>query len=330
MAEYTPPFTLDNRMMLQVASISEKLGHMEYYDGLSRLPVLRKQNRIRSVYSSCAIEANSLSIEQVSDVINGRRVIGPPKDIHEVKNAIDAYSDLDEFDPFNIDDLKRAHKTLTNGTAEQPGEWRNCGEGVFAGDECIFMAPPPDVVPKLMGDLFAWLNRERGSVHPLIMSCIFHYEFVFIHPFRDGNGRTARLWQTAILSSWNRIFEWIPIENYILDNQKGYYDAISECNKKGNSNAFITFMLSLIDRALGEAIDKSTQYTTNVSVRVKKLLEVMPPGIAMSLEEITDALGLKSKVTVRTNYIIPAMNAKLVRFEFPDTPRTPDQRYIRD
>ena len=202
----SPPFKLSQRMLDLVFRIGEKVSSIEGYEALGTSPRLRKQNRVRSVHSSCAIEANSLSLGQVSDIIDGRRVIGPEKDIQEVRNALDAYSMLGSFDPYDLGDLLKIHSVMVNGVVEEAGRFRSHGEGVFSRDSLVFMAPPPEQVPKNMENLFAWLNGTRGDISPLIASCIFHYEFVFIHPFADGNGRMARLWQTAILGVWRGIF----------------------------------------------------------------------------------------------------------------------------
>ena len=201
-------------MLSRTISIAEKLGKIETYHSLKRMPILRRNNKIRSIHSSLAIEANSLSLDEVRDVISGKVVIGPQKEIQEVKNAYQAYELIKEFNPYRIDDLLKAHRILTNLTIEDNGKYRNHAEGVFDGNKVIFVAPPADMVPQLMNDLFYWLNADK-DVPMLIKSCIFHYEMVFIHPFSDGNGRTVRLWQNVLLTQWNSIFEYIPIESMI-------------------------------------------------------------------------------------------------------------------
>ena len=201
MGEYKPPFTITNEILSYVSSISEKIGRITAIRSLETKPHLRKNNRIKSIHSSLKIEANSLSLGQVRDVINGRLVLGEQKEIQEVKNAYAAYESLSEINPYSIKDLKKFHGIMTKYLVEECGEFRHGEEGVFNGDECIFMAPPAQFVPQLMDELFEWMKKSRNSVHPLIMSSVFHYEFVFIHPFADGNGRMARLWHTAILYS---------------------------------------------------------------------------------------------------------------------------------
>ena len=189
MGEYKPPFTITNEILSYVSSISEKIGRITAIRSLETKPHLRKNNRIKSIHSSLKIEANSLSLGQVRDVINGRLVLGEQKEIQEVKNAYAAYESLSEINPYSIKDLKKFHGIMTKYLVEEYGEFRHGEEGVFNGDECIFMAPPAQFVPQLMDELFEWMKKSRNSVHPLIMSSVFHYEFVFIHPFADGNGR---------------------------------------------------------------------------------------------------------------------------------------------
>lgn len=204
MGEYRPPFTITNKMLSYVSSISEKIGRISVIGNLESKPHLRKNNRIKSIHSSLKIEANSLTLGQVRDVINGKAVLGEQKEIQEVKNAYTAYEHLVEINPYDIRHLKKFHGIMTKYLVEESGEFRSGEEGVFNGDQCIFMAPPARFVPQLMNDLFAWMKEARKDVHPLILSSVFHYEFVFIHPFADDNGRMARLWHTAILSNGNR------------------------------------------------------------------------------------------------------------------------------
>ena len=194
MEKYTSPFTITNQMLNLVSSIMEKIGKLENYNNLNKMPVLRKNNRINSIHSSLAIEASSLTFNQVKDVINGKLVIGPADEIQEVKNAYNAYLEIKNVDPYSIDDIKRIHGIMTYLTVNESGIFRSGNEGVFNNGKCIFMAPGPEMVNRLMNDLFNWMKLEKNEIHPLIMSSIFHYEFVFIHPFSDGNERIARLW----------------------------------------------------------------------------------------------------------------------------------------
>ena len=315
-------------MLSRTISIVEKLGKIETYHSLKRMPILRRNNKIRSIHSSLAIEANSLSLDEVRDVISGKVVIGPQKEIQEVKNAYQAYELIKEFNPYRIDDLLRAHRILTNLTIEDNGKYRNHAEGVFNGDKVIFVAPPADMVPQLMNDLFYWLNADK-DVPMLIKSCIFHYEMVFIHPFSDGNGRTVRLWQNVLLTQWNSIFEYIPIESMIQKHQNEYYDSIALCHKNGNSNVFIEFMLKMIDETLEEALSNIRKESKNISDQVNKLLEIMEYDIPLSANEIMTRLGIKSKETLRASYLNPALENGLIKRTIPDKPNSKNQKYIK-
>lgn len=187
MEEYKPPYTITEKMLNLVSSISTKLGRIEIYHNLDNKPHLRRNNRIKSVHSSLKIEANSLTIGQTKDVINGRMVLGPEQEIQEVKNAYKAYEMIGKVNPYSLDDLKKVQGIMEYLLKDDAGRFRDGDEGVFNGDTCIFMAPPPQFVPSLMQDLFGWMSTNRKEVHPLIMGAVFHYEFVFIHPFSDGN-----------------------------------------------------------------------------------------------------------------------------------------------
>ncbi len=251
---YEPPFIITNSMLVLVSEISQKLGELGVYRKLESKPNLRRNNRIRSVHSSLKIEAISLSEGEVRAILNDRIVLGPQKEIQEVKNAFSAYDMLEDVNPYSLDDLKKVHGVMTYLTVEESGVFHKGAEGVFDGDRCIFMAPPAEMVNELMSDLFGWMEVNKDTVHPLILSSVFHYEFVFIHPFSDGNGRMARLWQTALLSNWNPVFRYIPIESRIAGFQEDYYSAINNCNASGDSTEFIEFMLERINGILDEVL----------------------------------------------------------------------------
>ncbi|MBQ9900365.1 MAG: Fic family protein [Acholeplasmatales bacterium] len=325
---YKPPFTITNKMLNYSMSITEKLGKITTYESLKRMPILRRNNKIKSIHSSLVIEANSLSLDQVKDVIAGKKVIGPQKEIQEVKNAYEAYNKINEFNGYKESDLLKAHSILTYLIEDKPGKYRNHGEGVFDGDKIIFFAPPEDLVPKLMADLFEWVNNDKETPI-LIKSCIFHYEFVYIHPFGDGNGRTARLWQNVLLTSWNPLFEFIPIESQIKKYQSDYYKVIDISNKNGDSNVFIEFMLKMIDETLDEVLLSVTKESKNISDQVNRLLEVMDDDIPLSANEIMERLGIKSKETLRASYLNPALDNGLIRMTLPDKPNSKNQKYIK-
>ena len=329
MSNYIPPYEISNTMLEYVSSIMEKVGKLSNYTNLNKMPVLRRNNRIKSIHSSLAIEANSLSLNQVKDVINGKIVLGPQKEIQEVKNAYKAYEEINNYNPYEISELKRAHNILTNLTVEESGEFRKGEEGVFDGEKCIFMAPPAKNVPNLMNDLFNWLNDNKDKINSLILSSIFHYEFVFIHPFSDGNGRTARLWQNVILSNYKEIFEYLPIESSIKKYQDEYYEAIDFCNKEGNSNKFIEFMLRMIDETLEDVLKTSTNIILQSNSYIARLLEVMDYNIPMSSKDIMNKLGLKSKEAFRANYLDPAIKEGLIKLTLPDKPTSKNQMYYK-
>lgn len=328
MERYEPPFEITNRMLNRVSSISEKLGRIETRRTLERQPHLRRNNRIQSVHSSLKIEANSLSLDSVRDVLNEREVIGPAKEIQEVKNAFAAYDQIDAVDPYSLDDLLRLHGVMTRLTVEESDVFRSGAEGVYRGGVCIHIAPPPEMVPPLMRQLFDWIAARRREIHPLILSSVFHYEFVFIHPFRDGNGRMARLWQTALLSRWNPLFEYIPIESQIERFQDGYYDAIAVSTGEGSSTAFVEFMLDRIDEVLDRVI--AQERGGGQTEQVKRLLAAMEYDTPYTAAALMRLLGLKSRDALRSNYLNPAIEEGLIQMTVPDKPTSRNQRYIKE
>ena len=329
MERYMPPFTITNQMLMLVAEIAEKTGNISNFHSFETKPHLRRNNRIRSIHSSLAIEANSLSLDEVRSVISGKTVIGPQKEIQEVKTAYRAYEEIGRYDPYSLDDLKRLHGIMTHLTVQESGVFRSHNEGVFKGNQCIFMAPPPHLVPGQTEALFGWMVNARKEIHPLILSSVFHYEFVFIHPFSDGNGRMARLWQTALLSEWNPIFQYLPLESRIQEFQDGYYDAIAACHGSGNSNAFITFMLDKINLTLDWALDQATQKDAYLPETVQKLLDVMDFDVPYSAAQLMEKLGLKSRASFRKLYLLPALEKNLIAMGVPDKPTSRNQTYIR-
>ena len=325
---YKPPFSITKAMLSRTISITEKVGKITSFSSLKRMPTLRRNNKIKSIHSSLVIEANSLSVEQVRAVIDGKTVVGPQKEIQEVKNAYKAYDMIGTFDGYSEKDLIKAHEILTYLVEEDACGYRTHGEGVFNGKTLVFVAPPENMVPSLMRDLFDWLKND-DETHVLIKSCVFHYEFVFIHPFGDGNGRTARLWQNVLLTKWNPLFEYIPIESQIQKYQSDYYATIATCHKVGNSNAFIEFMLKMIDEVLDEVIENASKEAKNVSEQVNRLLSVMEPDIPVSANELMARLSIKSKETLRNSYLNPAIENGLVKMTIPDKPNSKNQRYVK-
>ena len=329
MDTYNPPYQITDQMITLISSISEKLGSLTARHNFERKLHLRRNNKIRSIHSSLKIEANSLSLGEVRDVIEGKAVLGPQKEIQEVKNAFEAYTELATLNPYDINELKRMHGIMTKYIVNDAGSFRLGEEGVFQGDRCIFMAPPARFVPELVQSLFDWMNRSKSTVHPLILSSIFHYEFVFIHPFSDGNGRIARLWHSALLTKWNPLFEYIPIESQIEKFQDGYYQAIADCHVDGSSTKFILFILQRIDEILAVVGVQSKTSEENSSQYVKRLLAVMEYDIPYTAGELLSMLELKSKESLRRHYLTPAIQQGLLKMTLPDKPKSKNQRYVK-
>ena len=329
MEKYIPPFKISNKMVQLVSSISEKIGEIDNREGLESKPHLRRNNRIKSIHASLKIEANSLSLTQVRDVIDGHLVLGSQLEIQEVKNAYKAYAKIGEVNPYSLKDLKELHGIMTAGIVNESGEFRHEEEGVFSGEKCIFVAPPPQMVSGLMKDLFCWMKENKEKVHPLILAAVFHYEFVFIHPFSDGNGRMARLWHTILLANWRDIFAYIPLESQIEKFQEEYYQVIAQCHSNGDSNEFIEFILEQIDFGLSEIIEQLKRTDIETSEYVRKMLSVMEYDVPYTSESIMVMLGLKSKETFRKNYMNPAMEQGYIIMTIPDKPRSRNQRYVK-
>ena len=326
---YTPPFSITHQMLNLCTQIAEKIGMVSNYRCFETRPYLRRSGRIRSIHSSLAIEANSLSLDEVRSVIDGKSVIGPRKEIQEVKNAYQAYDMLGRFDPYSLEDLKKLHGVMTRLTVEESGVFRSVSEGVFSGGRCIFMAPPPHLVPEQMRLLFDWMVRARREIHPLILSSVFHYEFVFIHPFADGNGRMARLWQTALLSQWNPIFQYLPLESRIHEFQDEYYQAIAACHAAGNSDALILFILDKIDLTLDWALGQVSAPDAYVSTEVRSLLDFMEYDVPYTTAQLMAGLKLKSRDSFRKTHLLPALRHGLIVMSVPDKPTSRNQAYIK-
>ena len=253
-----PPFELTSQIVSLVAEIAELVGRVSSTDRLSVNPALRRSNRIKTVYGSLAIEQNTLTLDQVTAVLDGKRVLAPPKDIAEVRNAFEIYDRLEELNPYSIDDLLTAHGVMMRGLEQEAGAFRSRPVGVVnQTGEIVHFGTLPQYVPEAVANLLEWV--ESSELPMLIRSCVFHYEFELIHPFADGNGRTGRLWHTLLLSKWNPIFAWLPVESIVHDHQQEYYEAINHSNAAVSSTAFIEFMLSAIKASLMEAVNMSDE-----------------------------------------------------------------------
>jgi Fic family protein len=257
-----PPYQITHSILISIASISEKIGSIKSYFLERPSPLLRKQNKIKTIHSSLKIEGNTLTQEQITAIVEKKRVIGPQKDIKEVLNAVNVYDQLSQFDPYSAKSFLMAHNLLLDGLIENPGKYRNQNVGIFEGSRIAHVAPPNENVPLLMKDLFSYLKNKDELT--LIKSCVFHYETEFIHPFLDGNGRMGRLWQTVILMKEYPVFEFLPFETLISHTQKEYYDVLSRCDNKGDSTEFIEYMLSIIDSSLNELLSLNNRLVTDI------------------------------------------------------------------
>lgn len=268
-----PPYDITPKILVLLASISEKIGAINAHTLSKVNPELRKQNRIKTIQASLQIEGNTLSLEQVTAIINHKKIWGPEKDIQEVVNAQKVYQEFASFNPHSSRDFLKAHKLFLSNLIEHPGKYRSRGVGIVNGNQLKHIAPPAKRVPELMKDLFLYLKNKDEIA--LIKSCVFHYELEFIHPFIDGNGRMGRLWQTLILMQEYPLFEYLPLETLIKDKQETYYKTLALCDQKGNSTLFIEFMFEIIDEALSQILN-SKSHTLNDTDRLDSFVEEAP------------------------------------------------------
>ena len=301
-----PPFEITNTILDEIAEIAELVGHVNASLGLSTNPTLRRTNRIRTIYSSLAIEQNTLTLEQVTAVLNGKRVIAPPKDIAEVKNAYEIYEIMESLNPYSVDDLLNAHGVMTRGLVEEPGCFRSRPVGVVDKQgNILHFGTLPDYVPGLVTELLEWVRDSE--FHMLIKSCVFHYELELIHPFADGNGRIGRLWHTLLLTQWKPVFAWLPVESIIHDRQDEYYQAINRSNNEAESTVFIEFMLSAIKEALMEAV--KTGSAENMSAEEQRWYQI---------ERFLKKNGTISNVDVREMFGVSAATANRILARMTD------------
>lgn len=317
---YIPPFSISAEAINLIAAISAQVERyairLEQEDGLR----LRKVNRIKTIHSSLAIEGNHLTEDQVSDIINGKQVIAPIREIQEVRNAIRTYELYPSLNPFDVNDLLKAHRTMMEALIDRAGQFRHTGVGVFSETGCIHVAPPAERVPFLMDDLFEWLANSKD--HLLIRSCVFHYEFEFIHPFTDGNGRIGRLWQSLILGKLHPLFEHLPVENMVHANQEAYYQAISESSRRADSGPFIDFMLAELLKTLkahqGEermhvGTNVGANVGTNVGANEERALAILSSTPTITAKEMAKQLGVTARQGERILAVLK--QKKLIRRE---------------
>ena len=324
MKPYRPPYAVTSAITRLVAEVAESLGRLDAGAG-ARAPLLSRENRIRTVHASLAIENNTLSLEQMTAILDGKRVIGAPREIREVENAFAAYERLGSWDPASVADLLEAHRVLMEGLADDPGSFRRGGVGIARGPKLLHIAPPAQRVRSLVSELVDWLRATEE--HPLITSTVFHYELEFIHPFSDGNGRMGRLWQTAILSRWRPAMLGLPVETVIRDRREEYYRALAQADGQADATPFLEFSLGALREAI-EEIAATDQATAQVTDQVRHLLVALGEREA-SGAELMGRLGLSHRPTFQKNYLAPALSAGWVVRTEPDSPRSPTQRYRR-
>lgn len=355
MSDYKPPFHMTDRMTSLIAEISEQVGRITARQGGAISPHLRRENRIRTIHSSLAIEHNSLSLEQVTAILDGRRVLGNPNEIKEVQNAYDAYELMLRLDPLSVEDLLEAHRLMMNDLIPENGRFRSDGVGIFEGEMLVHMAPPAEFVPQHIHNLFAWYSASE--LHPLIKSAVFHYEFEFIHPFTDGNGRMGRMWHSLLLSKWKELFFWLPVEELIQSRQKEYYDALGTADAQADSAGFVELMLEIIRDSLkeitfagrgtdhdndqdgGQVSDQdggqhndqdSGQITDHAADQNKTPVERLLSALGddtLSAAQAMERLGLSHRPTFRKNYLNPALEQGLIERTVPDKPNSKNQKY---
>jgi Fic family protein len=291
---YAPPLPLSQALLQQVATICGQLGRWSAREEAAPSPRLRRENRIHTIQASLAIERNSLSVEQVSAILDGKPVLGPPRDIQEVRNAIAAYEALPRWNPSHRDHLLEAHGVLMAGLIEHPGRFRRGGVGIYRGADLVHMAPAAGRVPTLVDDLLGWLHTSDW--HPLLTSSVVHYELEFIHPFADGNGRLGRLWQTLILSRWQPLLAWLPIEEVVRERQEAYYESLGRADQAGDLSPFVSFMLTAIEAALEQAIHlQATAHPQGSEIRSEIRSEIA----AGTAERIVELLASSPRLSAR-------------------------------
>ena len=324
MDRYAPPFHVTGEMIGLISEISERVGSITTWDSMNANPQLRRDNRVKTIHASLAIENNSLSLEQVTSIIDGRRVLGAPREIREVRNAYEVYERLLTFDPYSVDDLLSAHRLLMDDLVCENGRFRTGSVGVFAGERMIHMAPPAAFVPGQIADLLAWVRDD--PTHMLVKSCVFHYEFEFIHPFADGNGRMGRMWQTLLLSKWRPLFGWLPVETLIRERQEAYYAALREADGLGCADPVTAFLLTAIRDALNTIAGDSAMDYSMYTKQVRKLMTALGSD-TLSGSELMRRLSLKSRAAFRQNYLLPALENGLIEMTVPDKPNSRNQKY---
>ena len=330
MNDRQPPFHITNQMLLLTASISEKLGTISLFSDLSSKPQLQNSSRIQNIQASLLMEGVYLPPGEADRIIGGQPPSYPNQYQKEIISTYDAYRTLTQIDPFSLSALKRLHDQITPAFTGRPSWFRQNEIDVMQGDHFYFRAPPALLVSGLLIELFDWMKINQNDIHPLILSSVFHCEFFQIQPFMKGNGRTARLWQTVMLSHWRPVFSCLPFESCLQKDDAGYYRVLARCHASGSPDAFISFILTQLDRMLGEAAESLRNRDREpLSRYVRKLLSVMEYHVPYTANTLMSRLKLKSRETFRKNYINPAIALGLVSMTLPDRPQSRNQQYIR-
>lgn len=323
MPTYSPPFRMTDEITNLISEISEMLGALSVDTHFSPDPVLRRKNRMRTIHSSLAIEQNTLSLDQVTAVIEGKRVFGPPKDIQEVKNAFEAYERMGALDPLSMDDLLTAHRLMMRELIPDAGCFRSGNVGVFQGDQLVHAGTPAQYVPEVMAQLFSWLRS--ATVHPLVKGCLFHFEFETIHPFSDGNGRTGRLWHSLILQQWRPILAWLPVESMVREHQEEYYQTLNGGQRQGDGTDFTAFMLRMLrgtleeirqDQQLYDAINGVDHVVDHQEQTRRSLLAIVKQRPQSSAREIALLMNMSPRQIQRVMADLQA-DGRLIRHGSP-------------
>ena len=332
MEQYQPPFHMTDDIVMLLTEISEQIGRISVLHGTVN-PRLRRANRIRTIHASLAIEQNTLSLGQVTAIVRGRRVLGNPNEIKECQNAYEAYEMMLRLDPLSVHDLLVAHGQMMAGLISESGRFRTGDVGVFAGERLVHMAPPAHLVAEHIQNLMEWYART--ALHPLLKSAIFHYEFEFIHPFADGNGRMGRMWHTLLLGQWKEVLFWLPVEELIRARQQEYYDALGAADAQADSTGFVTLILCILRDAIAELDRTPDQENDQVCDQVmardadlQRLLCVLGDDV-LSAAELMARFGLSHRPSFRRRYLAPALAAGLIERTIPDKPQSSKQRYRR-
>ncbi|MDR0932824.1 MAG: Fic family protein [Victivallales bacterium] len=324
-----PPYTITEKAADYLAKIVETVTRLDLGTDFKRDIKLHRENRVRTIYSSLAIEGNTLSLDDVSAVIEGKLVAGKQTEVKEVKNAYESYDQIMTFDPYSIADFLKAHKLMTRELIKESGRFRSGDVGVFDGDKPIHIGARPQFVPQLVDNLFAW--GKESELHPVLKSAILHYEIETIHPFEDGNGRMGRLWQTLLLAKWNPIFAWIPMESVLYRNRSQYYQAIAQARNADDSGVFIAFTLSAIYETI--VIQEKRQERRPEKHQVKALSALQMSVLkalsdaTLSRKELLTAVGINGDSRWFKRHIEPLINTGLIEMTVPEKPNSRLQRY---